>query len=387
MFNPERFLSQRAAAIDASGVRRVFDLAAQIRDPIDLSIGQPDFDVPSEVQDAAVEAIRSGRNRYTVTQGIAELREKIDQQFKASHAHAGRWQDAGVLITSGVSGALALALLATVDPGDKVLIPDPYFVMYKNLIRLTGAEPVFVDTYPDFHLTAERLAPYVDRRTKVVLASSPSNPTGTVLSESDWTGLVELAENQDLLIINDEIYDVFCYDPVQTPQGPRSFSPASLSDRLVVVRGFSKSYAMSGWRLGYAVGPRAILEQMTKLQQHIFVCAPAPLQVAATTALTSDPTSNVEAYRLKRDRVVDRLSSHYELTVPAGAFYAFPAVPTGETATEFVERAIRRKLMIIPGSVFSERDTHFRLSYACKDSTLERGLDVLLELADPCQRQ
>jgi aspartate/methionine/tyrosine aminotransferase len=381
MFDPEQFVSERAAAIDASGIRRVFDLAAQVSNPINLSIGQPDFDVPDEIQDAAVEAIRSGHNRYTVTQGIAELRQTIHDQFQAAYGQAGLWQESGVLITSGVSGGLALALLATVGPGDKVLIPDPYFVMYKHLVTLAGAEPVFVDTYPDFRLTAERLAPYIDKHTKLILASSPSNPTGVVLNESDWAGLVELADRENLLIVSDEIYDMFCYDPVQTPHGPRSFSPASLSDRLLILRGFSKSYAMTGWRLGYAMGPSAILEQMTKLQQYTFVCAPAPLQYAAATALASDPSDKVSAYQCKRDRVVERLSPAFELTVPEGAFYAFPAVPKGESATAFVERAIARDLLIIPGSVFSERDTHFRLSYACQESMLEKGLDLLLELA------
>ncbi|MDX1564494.1 MAG: aminotransferase class I/II-fold pyridoxal phosphate-dependent enzyme [Phycisphaeraceae bacterium] len=381
MFDPQRFISSRAAAIDASGIRRVFDLAAKVSDPINLSIGQPDFDVPAKARDAAIEAIRRGHNRYTVTQGTEKLREAIGERFDSAHKRDGRWADRGMLITSGVSGALALALLATVGPGDKVLIGDPYFVMYKHLVRLAGAEPVFVDTYPDFRLTAERLEPHLDERTKLLLVSSPSNPTGVVLEPGEWAELVTLADDRNLLIVSDEIYDTFCYKPYPAPDGPRCPSPADLSDRVLILRGFSKTYAMTGWRLGYAVGPGPIIEQMTKLQQYTFVCAPAPFQEAAETAVDLDMGPQVERYRRRRDRVLDRLSQRYDLTRPEGAFYAFVKAPGGLSGSEFAQRAIERNLLIIPGSVFSEKDTHFRISYACEDQSLERGLDLLLELA------
>jgi len=381
MFNPERLITDRARAIDASGIRRVFDLASQVENPVNLSIGQPDFDVPGPVQDAAVEAIRSGQNKYTVTQGVDSLHERIRQRFEPRVRRDGRWEDYGTLVTSGVSGALTLALLSCVEPGDEVLVPDPYFVMYKHLTRMVGGRPVFVDTYPDFRLTAERLRPHITERTKAILVSSPSNPTGVVLDEANWRQLVDLAEHHDLLLISDEIYDLFCYDPAETAFGSVCPSPAAISDQLLVLRGFSKAYAMTGWRLGYAIGPRPIIEQMAKLQQYTFVCAPSMVQHAGAAAFDVEMTEQVEAYRRKRDRVVERLSPHFELTTPGGAFYAFPEVPTGETGSQFVERAIERELLIIPGSVFSERDTHFRISYACDEQTLEKGLDILIELA------
>ncbi len=380
-FDPERFISDRALAIDASGIRRVFDLAAQVKNPINLSIGQPDFDVPEPAKRAAIEAIEQGQNRYTVTQGMAELLEVARAHFDAVHRRDNRWDDYGALITSGVSGALALALLATVGPGDKVLIGDPYFVMYKHLVRLAGAEPVFVDTYPDFRLTAERLAPHIDGQTKLLLVSSPSNPTGVVLRHEDWQPLIDLAEANNLLILSDEIYDVFCYEPVQTPVGPRCPSPADLSDHLLVLRGFSKTYGMTGWRLGYAMGPKPILDQMTKLQQYTFVCAPSPVQHAGVAALSIDMSETVQTYRRKRDHLVERLGERYALTIPQGAFYAFPKVPGDRTGGQFVQAAIAKDLLIIPGAVFSERDTHFRISYACDQQTLDRGLDLLLALA------
>jgi aminotransferase len=384
-FNPQHFIHDRVRAIDASGIRRVFDLAAKLKDPVNLSIGQPDFDVPEPIRRAAIDAIEQGCNRYTVTQGITELRSRIERQVRDEFP---RWADAefGSLVTSGVSGGLLLSLLSCIGPGDEVIIPDPYFVMYRHLVTLAGATPVYVDTYPDFQLTAERVRPHITSRTKMLLFNSPSNPTGVVATDQVCRELVELAEQHNLLLLTDEIYDVFCYDRVESPPGSgvlRCPSPASYSPNVLLLRGFSKTYGMTGWRLGYAAGPRAIIEQMTKLQQYSFVCAPSMVQMAGLLALEQDMSAYVEQYRCKRDLVVQRLGERYELATPAGAFYAFPKVPEhlNLTATQFVERAIERSLLIIPGSVFSSRDTHFRLSYACDDAMLNRGLDILLDLA------
>lgn len=383
MFTPERFITDRLHAIDASGIRRVFDLAAKLKDPINLSIGQPHFDVPEPVKDAAIDAIRKGMNRYTVTQGVAELHNKVTglvgDEFPI-------WKSAGfgTLITSGVSGGLMLALLTCVGPGDEVIIPDPYFVMYRHLVTLAGGKAVYVDTYPDFQVSVARLEPHITPRTKMILFNSPSNPTGVVAPEGICREVIALAEKRNILLLSDEIYDEFCYEKITGANGrQRCPSPASFSPNLLLMRGFSKTYGMTGWRLGYAVGPKAIIEQMTKLQQYSFVCAPSMAQIAGTLALDLDMSPFVEQYRLKRDRVVERLRGAYELTTPGGAFYAFPKVPDrlGLTASQFVDKAVARGLLIIPGSVFSNRDTHFRISYACDEKMLDRGLDLLLELA------
>ncbi|MFA7238123.1 MAG: aminotransferase class I/II-fold pyridoxal phosphate-dependent enzyme [Phycisphaeraceae bacterium] len=380
MFNTQRLISDRLLAIDASGIRKVFDLAAKIKDPINLSIGQPDFDVPQPIQQSAIDAINAGHNRYTQTQGIAELRDAVMKKFRHQFAHDGRWQPSGAtsLITAGVSGGLFLAILTCVGPGDEVLIGDPYFVMYKHLVTLAGGRAKFIDTYPDFQLTPARVEPHITDRTKLLILGSPSNPTGVVTPPEVLKQLARLCEQRGILLVSDEIYDEFCYAKVKG----RSPSPASFSDNLLVLRGFSKTYGMTGWRLGYAVGPSPLIEQMTKLQQYTFVCAPSMVQDAGVAALAVDMSDHVAAYQRKRDRVVAMLKDRFELTVPEGAFYAFPKVPTGETATRFVERAISKKLLIIPGNVFSERDTHFRISYACEDATLERGLTLLNELAE-----
>lgn len=385
-----RFISERARGIDASGIRRVFELAAKLDDPINLSIGQPDFDVPDVIKAAACDAINEGNNRYTQTQGTPELRAAITarlaHEFPNTLGKAGvdqRHEDTGLLVTSGVSGALVLAMLATVGPGDEVVIPDPYFVMYKHLVTLAGATPIYLDTYPDFAVTAERVAPALTDRTKLVLFNTPSNPTGVVASQQVCKDLVELCEQRGVLLISDEIYDEFCYEKTEVDGGTWCPSPLHDSPNALLLRGYSKTYGMTGWRLGYAAGPAPVIEQMTKLQQYSFVCAPSMVQAAGALALGVDMSQHVSAYERKRDRVVERLTPHYSLTTPGGAFYAFPEVPPklGLTATQFVDQAIANNLLIIPGNVFSQRDTHFRLSYACDDAMLERGLDVLVRLA------
>lgn len=385
-----RFISDRARGIDASGIRRVMDLGATLKDPINLSIGQPDFDVPDAVKAAACDAISQGHNRYTQTQGSPQLRAavtaRLAKEFPRTLGRGGTDQldkDTGLLITSGVSGGLVLSLLATVGPGDEVVIPDPYFVMYKHLVTLAGATAVYVDTYPDFAVTAQRLELAMTDRTKLVLFNTPSNPTGVVATQQICKDVVELCEKRGVLLISDEIYDEFCYEKADVDGGTWCPSPLHESPNALLLRGYSKTYGMTGWRLGYAAGPRPIIEQMTKLQQYSFVCAPSMVQVAGALALGVDMSEHVSAYERKRDRVVERLGKHYNLTTPGGAFYAFPEVPPrmGLTATQFVDQAIAKNLLIIPGNVFSQRDTHFRLSYACDDAMLDRGLDVLVELA------
>ncbi len=390
MFDANRFISARARGVDASGIRRVFDLAATLADPVNLSIGQPDFDVPQAVKDAAIAAINSGMNRYTQTQGIAALQSRVGDLITRelpNWSPASKTNENGfaTLITSGVSGGLMLAIMACVGPGDEVLIPDPYFVMYKHLVTLAGATPVFVDTYPDFQLTAAQLEARVTPRTRMLLFNSPSNPTGVVATQATCQVVAAFCDKHNLLLLSDEIYDEFCFEKSPCHDGVnRCPSPARFSDHLLLLRGFSKTYGMTGWRLGWAAGPKAIIEQMTKLQPYSFVCAPSMAQMGGLEAMNVDMSAQVEAYRLKRDLVTRRLAeAGYELTTPGGAFYAFPKVPQklGLTATQFVERAVAQSLLIIPGNVFSSRDTHFRISYACDDATLNRGLDILATLA------
>jgi aspartate/methionine/tyrosine aminotransferase len=366
------WIAKRTACVDSSGIRKVFDLAAKMTDPINLSIGQPDFAVPEPIQQAAVEAIRSGHNGYSLTQGIPPLREKLQQTLDDQLGHA----DRRVLVTSGTSGALVLTLLALVDPGDEVICFDPYFVMYPALVGMVGGIPVLVDTYPDFHIDLEKVAAAITPRTKLIILNSPANPTGMLASTAEVRGLAELAEQHNIGLLSDEIYRHFSYD------GPLE-SPVAWNDQTIVIDGFSKTYGVTGWRLGWVHGPSAIVDKMTMLQQYTFVCAPHPLQWAAMAALEIDMSAQVAAYRERRDLVLDGLQdAGYEVAPAGGAFYVFPKVPDAyHSASEFVKRAIDNQLLIIPGNIFSTHDSHFRISYAASLETLERGIEVLKKLA------
>ena len=363
------WIADRMRHFDSSGIRKVFDLAHSLVDPINLSIGQPDFAVPAAVQEAATRAIHEGKNGYSPTQGIAPLRERLGQQIAAQYGHA----DRQVFITSGTSGGLVLALMALVDPGDEVIVFDPYFVMYKSLVGLVGGTCVMVDTYPDFHIDVDKVAAAITQRTKAILFNSPANPTGVTATDAETRALAELADEHNVVLISDEIYSRFCYDAPFV-------SPARYNVQTLVIDGFSKSHAMTGWRLGYAHGPEEIIQQMIKLQQYTFVCAPQPAQWAGLAAIEVDMQPHIDAYRRKRDLIVAGLSEDFEVVEPAGAFYVFPKAPWG-SADEFVRQAIENQLLVIPGSIFSARDSHFRISYAASDATIERGLEVLRKLA------
>ncbi len=368
---PERFLSTRSRSVDASGIRKVFDLAAKLENPINFSIGQPDYDVPASVRQAAIDAIQDRKNGYTVTQGIAPLRERVAAELEAENGHS-----PSVLVTSGVSGGILLTLMALLDPGDEVVIGDPYFVIYKHAVKLVGGVPVFVDTYPDFRFRPERYEAAITPRTKLMVIATPSNPTGVVLNADELKQAAELAERHNIILLVDEIYNRLTYDAPCPP------ALKAAPHRTLLLRGFGKSYGMTGWRLGYAAGPKFLIEEMTKLQQYTFVCAPSMAQYAGLASLDADITGHVEEYRRKRDLVMAKLSGTFQLARPGGGFYFFPRVPERfANATDFVAEAIRNNVLVIPGSVFSERDTHFRLSYATANDKIERGCEILCRIA------
>lgn len=364
-----RWIADRMHHIDASGIRKVFDLAATMKNPINLSIGQPHFDTPEPVQQALCDAVRQGKNVYSQTQGIKPLVELLQAEVDRQYGHS----DRQVFITSGTSGGLMLALSVLVNPGDEVICFDPWFVMYKHLTTLAGGTTVLIDTYPDFHIDLNRVRDAITPRTKALLINSPCNPTGYMASVDELRELALLCREKEIALISDEIYRVFSYD--------RPFaSPACWNDQTVVIDGFSKSHSMTGLRLGWAHGPRHIIQEMIKLQQFTFVCAPHPVQWAGLAAWNCDISDRVAAYQRKRDFVVRSLQDLYEIHGAHGAFYLFLKAPWG-TGSEFVAEALRHELLIIPGGVFSQRDTHFRVSYAAEDETLQRGVEVLRKLA------
>jgi aspartate aminotransferase len=366
-----RFIAKRMSLIEASGVRRMFELAASRPHAISFTIGQPDFDVPEPCKAEAIRAIRDGQNGYTVTQGIPELRRRIAEELKRKYD----WSP-GLIVTSGTSGGILLTLMAALDPGDEVILMDPFFVLYKHVINMVGGRPVLVSSYPDFHMPAQAIEAAVTDRTRILLINSPCNPTGTVFNEDDLKAAAALARKHDLLIVSDEIYADLSFD------GPCPSIVRFAPERTVLLRGFSKGHAMTGWRLGYAAGPEDLIQEMTKVQQYTYVCAPSMVQYAGVVALDTDVSEHVVAYRHKRDLVHDGLKDAFEVVRPGGGFYAFPKVPKGyANATEFVTAAAERDVLVVAGNIFSTRDTHFRISYATTDDKIVRGCEILASLA------
>jgi len=366
-----RVISRRAAAFDSSGIRRAFDLAASLENPINLSIGQPDFAMPKEACKGAQAALEAGRNGYTPTQGIAPLREKLLAELEA---HLGR-ADRGLCITSGASGGLVLALMALLDPGDEVIIFEPAFVMYRPLIEFFGGRCVAIDTTPSFTIDIECVAAAITPSTRAILLNSPSNPTGYVAPADLVQDLVRLAESRGVRLISDELYRSYCYDEPFV-------SPANFSDEVLVIDGFSKSHAMTGWRVGYLYGPKQLVDACAMLQQYTFVCSPQVGQWAALAALESDMAAPLDACLRKRNRLMEGLADCYRFVRPGGAFYLYPEAPGG-SGEAFAERAVKEeKLIVVPGTVFGTRDTHIRLAYTVSDETLERGIAALRRLAE-----
>lgn len=369
--NADKFVAERIRTIGSSGIRRVFDLGASLKDPIDLSIGQPDFDVPPSVREAMKQAVDQGRNGYTVTRGLPPLRERIAAALKQEFG----WEP-DLFVTSGVSGGLLLSMMSILNAGEQVIFPDPYFVSYPYLTTMAGGEPVPVPLYDTLHLDADRIGAAITPRTKAILICSPANPTGIVFREEDVKAVCEVARKHDLLIISDEIYSLLSYD------GPAPSPVKYAPERTILLRGFGKSYGMTGWRMGYAAGPAPIITEMAKLQQYTFVCAPHPAQWAGLAAIDTDMSSHVSDYRAKRDLVCSELDGVFDYIKPAGGFYLFPKAPESfSSATTFVEQAISNNVLIIPGEVFSGRDTHFRISYAAPDEKIRAGCAILKQLA------
>ncbi len=365
----DHWIAERTRAIEVSGIRKVFDLARSLTDPVNLSIGQPHFDVPAPIKAAAHAAIDGGANAYTVTQGIPELRARIQADRRRRYPG----HDREVFITSGTSGGLVLAACCTVNPGDEVVIFDPYFVMYPHFITLAGGTPVLVDTYPDFRIDLDRLKAALTPRTKAVIVNSPAIPTGVLHDRATLRDLALLCRERRILLFSDEVYRSFSYDAPFV-------SPAEFNEDVVVFDGFSKAYGMTGWRLGFCHGPRRLIEEMIKLQQFTYVCAPSIVQHAGVAAWDYDVSAIVADYHRKRDLLCEGLKDRFEMVKPGGAFYLFPRAPWG-TGSEFVAEAIRNNLLIIPGSTFSRADTHFRISYAASDETIGRGIEILNRIA------
>ncbi len=369
--NIERLLTERTRKIEFSGIRKFFEMAAGMENPCDLSIGQPDYDAPEPVRAAAIKAIDEGNNRYTPSAGVPVLREKLAAKVQQDHG-----VKTDILVTCGVSGGLTLAMMALVEPGDEVVFLDPHFVSYGHLVNMAGGRPVLVNSYPDFRFDKDRVAKAITSKTKAILINSPSNPTGRMMTAPEVKAAAELAVENDIVLISDEIYDRLCYD------GDNPCPLADAPDNTLLLRGFGKTYGMTGWRMGYAAGPSKLIGEMTKMQQYTFVCAPSMAQFATLTALETDVSSFRDTYREKRNLICDLLAPHFEFERPTGGFYVFPKAPASfPNGTTFCERVAQDGVLVIPGGIFSSVDTHFRISYATTEAKIRRGCDTLIRIA------
>ncbi len=363
--------AERMDGFKPSGIRELFDRARQIPDAIDLSIGQAHFDVPDAIKEATIRAIQSGCGGYGGTQGDSQL---IDATLQYLQAKYGLSEDEQVLMTTGATGAIVLALLALVQWGDEVLLPDPYFVLYHRLITMVGGTPVLYDLHPDFRLRVGKVVEQVSDRTRLLILNSPSNPTGAIFTAAEIEAVAGVCRRRGILVLSDELYEIFVYD------APHVSIKRFLGPESLLVGGFSKAYGMAGWRLGWAAGAPELIDKMRTLQQFVYACPPTLVQQGALAAFDVDMTSRVESYRRKRDLMYDGLvAAGYNVVKPGGSFFIYPEVPGG-TDLEFCERAITNKLVVVPGRSFSRRSSHVRISFAAPDETLERGLEVLSKL-------
>ena len=376
--NYDELLSPAAKEMRPSGIRKFFDLAADMPHCISLGVGEPDFKTPWSVRDAGIRSLEQGRTKYTANAGLKELRAEVcnylARRFELSY------EPQNVLITVGGSEAIDLAIRALVKPGDEVIIPEPCFVCYEPITQLVGGVPIHIATRAEdeFRLTAEQLRAAITPRTKLLIFPYPNNPTGAVMSAADMQAIAEVLRDTNIMVLSDEIYSELTYGL------DRHVSFASLpgmAERTIVVNGFSKSYAMTGWRLGYAVGPVPVIKVMTKIHQSCIMSAPTTSQYAAITALRQcdDQIEMMRDEYNRRRRYVVKSLNDMGLTCfePRGAFYVFPSIQiSGLSSEEFCERLLKEKeVAIIPGSAFGAcGDGYARISYAYSVDHLQTAM-------------
>jgi len=373
--------SRRVASIPASGIRRFFDLLASMDRVISLGVGEPDFVTPLKIRNAGIRAIEEGRTRYTSNFGILELREAVsahlDRRYGVSYDPTTE-----VIITTGVSEGLAIAFQAILDDGDEVLGPDPCFVAYQPAVVLAGGifVPVPTSVENGFRVQAEDLESRVTPRTKAIMLGYPANPTGAVMEREDLLAVAEVAARHDLFVVSDEIYDRLVYGVEHTCFA----SLPGMRDRTILLGGFSKAYAMTGWRLAWAAARPDVLEAMMKVHQYVMMSAPTMSQYAGLEALASgeeDVRGMVAEYDRRRRLIVDGFNSiGLSCFEPRGAFYAFPSIAvTGLSDEEFAEKLLQEeRVAVVPGSAFGEQGRgHVRACYATSYENIERALEAI----------
>ena len=378
MRNP---LSERIVGIPFSGIRKFFDIAAEMKDVISLGVGEPDFDTPWHIRDEGIFSLEKGRTAYTSNAGLKELKIEIskylERRFSVSYDY-----DTEMMITVGGSEAIDLAMRAMLDPGDEVLVPQPSYVSYTPCALLANGVPVVINLKEEneFRLTAEELEASITPNTKLLVLPFPNNPTGAIMERKDLEAIAEVVEKHDLFVLSDEIYAELTY-----LEGQDHVTIASLPgmrERTVLINGFSKSYSMTGWRLGYACAPKEILEQMLKIHQYAIMCAPTTSQYAAVEAVRNgdgDVAGMREEYNGRRRYLMHRFREMgLKCFEPFGAFYAFPCIQEFcMTSEEFATRMLQEeKVVVVPGTAFGDCGEGFlRISYAYSLDSLKEALD------------
>ena len=378
MRNP---LGSKIVDIKPSGIRKFFDIAAEMDDVISLGVGEPDFDTPWHIRDEGIYSLEKGRTFYTSNSGLMDLRNEINNYLKRTQGITYNAKKE-IIITVGGSEAIDIALRAMVDPGDEVLIPQPSYVSYEPCAILAGAKPVIIDLKAEnnFKLTPEELENAITDKTKVLILAYPNNPTGAIMNREDLEKIAKIIIEKNIIVISDEIYSALTYQGEHTTIA----SIEGMKERTILINGFSKSYAMTGWRLGYACGPENIIAQMTKIHQFAIMCAPTTSQYAAVEALKNgdkDVEEMRQAYNQRRRFLINAFKEmNLECFEPFGAFYVFPCIKEfGMTSEEFATKLLQEeKVAAIPGSAFGQSGEGFlRISYAYSLESLKIAIDRL----------
>ncbi len=368
---PESKFAKRVLDIDISGIRKMFEGAGP--NSINLGLGQPDFDTPQHIKQAAIDAINEGFTGYTAGPGIPELRQALSSKFQKENSFAASADE--IIVTSGASEALEIAIASLVDPGDEVLVANPGFVSYNSLVSLMGGRVVALPLADDLTISPEDVVEKITPKTKAMIINSPANPTGAVQSKDDMKAFAQIADDYGITIISDEVYEHFIYEGEHA-------SPAQFSDNVITVNAVSKTFSMTGWRIGYVAARKEYTEQMVKVHQYVQACANSIAQKAALAAIEG-PMDSVFAmrdeFKARRDMLVEGLNLiGLNCASPKGAFYAFPEVPDGSKSGEIASKLVSNGVIVVPGTAFGDRgEGHIRLSYASSMDNLKNALDIM----------
>ena len=382
----KKMLSDSIVALKPSGIRKFFDIVSEMEDAISLGVGEPDFDTPWHIRDEGIYSLEKGRTFYTSNAGLIELRDEICRYMKRKHGVAYD-SKSEVLITVGGSEAIDIGLRAVINPGDEVLIPQPSFVSYEPCAIMAGGVPVIIELKEEdeFRLTAQELEAAITDRTKVLVLPFPNNPTGAIMERKDLEAIAEVIRKHDILVMSDEIYGELTYKDKHVS----IVEMEGMRERTILINGFSKAYAMTGWRLGYVCGPKEIIAQMTKIHQFAIMCAPTTSQYAAVEALRNgdgDVREMCTAYNQRRRYLMNAFREmKLECFEPFGAFYVFPCIKEfGMTSEEFANRFLEEeKVAVVPGTAFGDcGEGYLRISYAYSLDNLKLAIGKLAHFVE-----